>query len=53
MTAKCSGENAYKHSALVELIAAENNAIFLYRNANEKSEVSVSHSCFTAIYGTP
>lgn len=28
MTAKCSEENAYKHSALVELVAAENYANF-------------------------
>lgn len=29
MHAKCSEEKAYKHSALVELIAAKNNANFL------------------------
>lgn len=29
MNAKCSEEKAYKHSALVELIAAENDANFL------------------------
>lgn len=43
MNAKCSEEKAHKHSALVELIAAENNANFCYRNANSE-EVSGSHS---------